>query len=202
VLSSAGSAPRRGRPREEGAARAAILAAADGLFYQRGLARVSLASVAGAAGVSRRTLYYHFADKEALVRAYLRDRDRSGRALFERAEARAVTVTGSILAVFESLETWFRTKEFRGCAFVNAVGEGGETVVFAGPIARRHKVALRDWFVRMCTGGGAADAGALGEQLMILFDGAMCGSSIRRDPAIARQAREAARTLLAARDLR
>jgi AcrR family transcriptional regulator len=162
---------------------------------------VSLATVANEAGVTRRTLYYHFADKDALVRVYLRNRDRSGRALFERGEAQATDAPSSVLAVFASLEAWFRTKEFRGCAFTNAIGEGRETVVFAGPIARRHKRALRDWFVRICANGGADDANALGEQLMILFDGAMCSSWTRRDPAIAGHAGAAARTLLSAHGL-
>lgn len=167
------------------------------MFYARGVARVSLATVASEAGVTRRTLYYHFEGKDALVKAYLRNRDRSSRSLFERAEARTATAAESVLAVFDSLEAWFRTKEFRGCAFTNAVGEGRETVVFAGPIARRHKLALRDWFVRVCAGGGATDASGLGEQLMILFDGAMSSSWVRRDPSVARHARSAAATLLA-----
>ena len=162
---------------------------------------MSLAAVASEAGVTRRTLYYHFADKDSLVRVYLRNRDRSGRALFERAEAQNTDAASSVLAVFASLEAWFETKEFRGCAFTNAIGEGRETVVFAGPIARRHKRALRDWFVRICANGGADDPDALGEQLMILFDGAMCSSWTRRDPAVARHAGAAARTLLSAHGL-
>jgi hypothetical protein len=103
--------------------------------------------------------------------------------------------------VFGSLEAWFRTKEFRGCAFTNAVGEGRETIVIAGPIAKRHKRALRDWFVRVCSEGGASEPVALGEQLMILFDGAMSGASTRREPEIARHAAAAARVLLAAHGL-
>jgi len=158
--------------------------------------------IAEAAGVTRRTLYYHFEDKEALVRAYLRARDRSGRALLVNARERSSSPSAAILAVFDSLEVWFRTKEFRGCAFANAVGESRDAVIFAGPIARKHKLALRDWFVDACEDAGAARPRDLAEQLMILFDGAMNGSSIRRDPAIARHARAAAQTLLAAAGVR
>ena len=125
------------------------MAAADRLFYANGLARVSLGAVAAEAGVTRRTLYYHFEDKDALVRVYLRNRDRSGRALFESVEARTADAASSTLGVLPALEACFRTKEFRGCAFVNAIGEGGEALVFAGPIARSRKRALRDWFIRM-----------------------------------------------------
>lgn len=158
--------------------------------------------IAGAAGVTRRTLYYHFEGKDELVRAYLEGRDRAGRSLFVRARAQHPSPAEAILAVFDSLEAWFRTKEFRGCAFANAIGESSETVVFAGPIARKHKLALRDWFVHVCGDAGAAHPRELAEQLLLLFDGAMNGSSIRRDPRIARHARNAAQTLLAANGIR
>ncbi|BDE07440.1 hypothetical protein WPS_27160 [Vulcanimicrobium alpinum] len=79
------------------AARRAILSAADALFYEDGVAATGLQAVAAAADVTRRTLYYHFATKEALVAEYLRRRDVSGRALVENA--------AGIEAVFDALGT-------------------------------------------------------------------------------------------------
>ena len=43
-----------------------ILRLADDLFAEHGYARVSMRVVAGAAGVTKPALYYHFRDKEAL----------------------------------------------------------------------------------------------------------------------------------------
>ena len=43
-----------------------ILRLADDLFAEHGYARVSMRIVAGAAGVTKPALYYHFRDKEAL----------------------------------------------------------------------------------------------------------------------------------------
>lgn len=173
------------------------MAAADALFYERGVASVSLEAVAAAAGVTRRTLYYHFSSKDVLVAAYLERRDRHSRALLER---RAVDRPPGrkILGVFEDLERWFHTREYRGCALTNALGEGGATVVVTTPITRRHKDAIRDWFVATCEAAGAREPATVGEMLMLLFDGAQTSAATRRDPGVARHAREAATILLRA----
>jgi AcrR family transcriptional regulator len=49
--------------------RAGIVAAARALFLERGYSRVSMAEIAGAAGVSSATLYRHFDSKTALLTA-------------------------------------------------------------------------------------------------------------------------------------
>jgi AcrR family transcriptional regulator len=51
------------------------LAAADRLFYQQGIHATGVAALAEEAHVSTRTLYQHFATKNALVEAYLRRRE-------------------------------------------------------------------------------------------------------------------------------
>jgi AcrR family transcriptional regulator len=183
-----------GRPKDVGSARAAILAAADKLFYSQGIAPVSLAAVAQSAGVTRRTIYYHFASKDDLVRAYLKARDVSGRAIVGKASVG--DPRQAIFAVFDGLERWFHSRTFRGCALTNAVGERGDTLVIAGPITHKHKRALLDWFVRAASEAGAPDAHLLGEQLMLLFDGALIAATTRRSPQAARFAREASQILL------
>jgi TetR/AcrR family transcriptional repressor of mexJK operon len=60
----------RGRPKDR-AKRAAILQAARALFLERGLTATSVEAVADEAGVSKATVYSHFADKEALLRAVM-----------------------------------------------------------------------------------------------------------------------------------
>ena len=48
-----------------------ILAAAYGQFRRRGYSRVSMEEIASAARLTKRTLYYHFASKDALLTAVL-----------------------------------------------------------------------------------------------------------------------------------
>ena len=60
-----------GRPKDLGK-RAAILAAARQMFTSQGYEGTSMDQIAGAAGVSKLTVYSHFGDKEALFAAVVR----------------------------------------------------------------------------------------------------------------------------------
>ena len=61
-----------------------ILSAAAKLFYGEGIRAVSVDAVAAKAGVTKRTLYYHFTSKDDLVAAYLAARDQPNLTLFKR----------------------------------------------------------------------------------------------------------------------
>ena len=52
-----------------------IVDAATKLFYAEGIGRVSVDAVAEKAGLTKRTLYYHFKSKDDLIAAYLDGRD-------------------------------------------------------------------------------------------------------------------------------
>jgi Transcriptional regulator len=65
--------PGPGRPKDMGK-RAAILAAAKGLFIRNAFAGTSMDAVAAEAGVSKLTVYSHFGDKDNLFREVIRAR--------------------------------------------------------------------------------------------------------------------------------
>ena len=68
--------PRSGRGRPEGGSdrkRAAIVQAALHLFLRDGFARTSVDAIADEAGVSKRTIYNHFGDKEHLFLSVIGD---------------------------------------------------------------------------------------------------------------------------------
>ncbi|MFI4936536.1 MAG: TetR/AcrR family transcriptional regulator [Caulobacterales bacterium] len=168
-----------------------ILKTADALFYGRGIRAVGVDLVAAKAGISKRTLYNHFASKDALIVAYLEGR------------ARPNPITDAppkeqILKLFERLERGFADRGFRGCPFVNAVAELGEPEHPARAIARAFKEERRLWFRELAKRLGAANPEALSMQLALLLDGAIAGALVRGDPSVARAARAAARVLIEA----
>eukprot|EP01034_Spumella_vulgaris_P018966 gene18966-24243_t len=64
--------------------RETIVASAAKLFYAQGIRAVSVDAVAEAAGVTKRTLYYHFESKDELIAAYLEGRDQPNLLLFRK----------------------------------------------------------------------------------------------------------------------
>jgi AcrR family transcriptional regulator len=194
VPSRGGTAGSKRRPPDQ--ARTSVLAAADRLFYETGVRAVGVDAVAEAAGVTKRTLYYHFPTKEALVAAYLVARDGPTRLAIERTTGEHALPGDRILAVFDHLERWFRTSEYHGCPFNNAVAEqlGSE----AAAIARRHKTAVAAWLSDQAQLGGARLPKQLGAQLMVLIDGALNGAAVLDSPEPARTARSVAAALLRA----
>ncbi|MGI5221763.1 TetR/AcrR family transcriptional regulator [Nocardia sp. CA-290969] len=177
---------------------AQVLAAADRLFNDRGVQAVGMDSIRDAANVPLKRLYRLFPSKSALVCAVLERRDRDVRsAIAEYVEARADTPRERILAVFDYLLEWFAEPGFRGCLFINTVGELGGTSDDVGRIARRHKLAVRDYLAELVA--ECSYPADLADQLMILANGAMATAAVQGDgPHVAQQARAAAATLLSA----
>jgi AcrR family transcriptional regulator len=170
-----------------------ILETADRLFYGQGTA-VGVDTIAAEAGVSKRTLYNHFPRKDDLIAAYLQRR--------LRAIATSAAPPGQqILDDFDRLERAFGAEGFRGCAFVNAVAELKDPKHAANAIALRFKELRRQWFRSLLERGGAADPDGLSLQLLLLVDGAIAAALVRKDPTVARAAKEAARVLLRAAGL-
>jgi AcrR family transcriptional regulator len=152
-------------------------------------------TIAEAAGVTKRTLYYHFPSKEALIAAYLEARDGAIRLVIDGMVARLEHAPAErILAMFDHLEQWFQTPAYRGCPFNNAVAE--DTGPEALEIVRRHKAVLRGWLSEQAQLAGARDPKRLGAELLLLVDGALNGALVFGSAEPARTARRVAETLL------
>jgi len=168
-----------------------ILKTADSLFYGEGIRAVGVDTIASEVGISKRTLYNYFPSKDDLIVAYLARRLRPT-AVSELPPAE------QILGNFDQLERSLADDGFRGCPFVNAVAELKEPGHAANKIALAFKDQSRTWFRELLSRLEIANPESLAMQLMLLVDGAIAAAVVRRDPKMARTAREAARVLLVA----
>ena len=168
-----------------------ILKTADSLFYGEGIRAVGVDTIASEVGISKRTLYNYFPSKDDLIVAYLARRLRPT-AVSELPPAE------QILGNFDQLERSLADDGFRGCPFVNAVAELKEPGHTANKIALAFKDQSRTWFRELLSRLEIANPESLAMQLMLLVDGAIAAAVVRRDPKMARVAREAARVLLLA----
>jgi AcrR family transcriptional regulator len=172
-----------------------ILAAADKLFYTKGIRAVGVDAVAAAAGVSKRTLYNHYPSKDALIAAYLQAR-------FRHVAPSDAPAREQILGAFDRLERMLADGSFRGCPYVNAVTELGDPRHAAARISIQFKEQRRLWYRALLERIGAKDPDALATQLQILAEGVLAAGIVRGDPAVARSARAAAEVLLDAAKVR
>lgn len=176
----------------------AILAAADRLFYERGIAAVAVTDVRDAAGVSLRRLYASYPSKRELVAGWLQDRHVHWMAWFTAAVKRhSATGTDPLLATFDALIDWRADPGFRGCAFINAIAETAEVTGEHRAIVIEHKRSLIDHLVAMASTSHPGAPQWLPPAMSVLIDGAIVESAIFRsdDPILA--ARHAAERLLA-----
>ena len=184
--------------RDSSETRRRLIAAADGLFYGQGIRAVGVDAVAEAAGVTKRTLYYHFASKDDLIAAYLEERDlptlgRYQGLIPEPGEPAARQVR----RIFEQLGKNAKHPSWRGCSFLRAAAEFANLPGHpARVVAARHKKRFEGWLNEILTADGFTEAADLARQIMILFDGAVAQILVHRDPSYALSARDAASTLL------
>src|SRR3954465_5775091 len=101
-----------------------IISAANALFYNDGIRGVSVDAVAAKAGVTKRTLYYHFKSKDDLIAAYLDGRDQPNikqmASWFEAAEGDA---EHRVEAIFPNLARVARHPKWKGCGFLRTAAE-------------------------------------------------------------------------------
>jgi AcrR family transcriptional regulator len=163
-----------------------ILSTADRLFNGEGIRAVGVDKIAAEIGISKRTLYNYYPSKDELVIAYLTRR-------YTAAKTTTRPPLEQVLHLFDWLERWFGSDNFRGCPFVNAVAELGSP---AAKIACDFKEQRRLWLREMLSRAELRDADDLATQLALLIEGAISTALVRSDPRAARVAKSAARVLL------
>lgn len=120
-------------------ARDRILLAAHDLFYRDGVRATGIDRVIAASGVAKLTFYRHFPSKNDLILAYLDYRHQRWLAWFADALARH---GGNAAAIVPAMRDWLADPGFRGCAFLNSVGELAGVLPEVRDITRAHKAQV------------------------------------------------------------
>lgn len=157
----------------------AVLAAADALFYERGIAGVGMADVRDASGVSLRRLYTLYPSKRDLVAAWLDDRHVRWMAWFTTSVSRlAGGGTDPLLVTFDAIEEWVHAPGYRGCAFLNAIAETTEIDDAHRAIVADHKRALIEHLASLATAAHPEAPDWLPETIGVLIDGAIVQAAV------------------------
>lgn len=174
-----------------------MLDAADVLFYEEGIRATGVEAVAEGAGVTKMTLYAHFASKDDLILAYLKERDRRWRDSLERRLERQDESEEKLLAVFDAYREWLVEGGLRGCAYVNCAAEFSDREHPAREAVRSHKVGQRDRLAELAAEAGAAEPERLAENLFLLLEGSYVTGALEGNDGVIGRARRIAAELVA-----
>lgn len=184
-------------PRSSDATRDHILTAAYDQLYKEGFARVTMDAIARSAQVTKRTLYYHFDSKDALVAAVLNQQRVHALAHIRSwANDSAADPADFLAGLFTQLGRWSSQPGWLGSGFTRLTMELAD---MPGHPARRashhHKLAVEMWLADKLAALGARDAPELARQVMLLIEGCLSLILIHGDPTYAAAAAKAARRL-------
>ncbi len=173
-----------------------ILDVTEKLIYRHGIAATGMDFLVKTAGVSRKSIYRYFANKDELVIAALQRRDERWMQWLRTEVERSEGSGERLLALFSALKNWFGSADFRGCAFINTSGETGDPQNPVRLLAKAHKQKLFEYVLQLCQAHGTPDPERQAAQLLILIDGAITVALVMGDSTAADTAQCMAQTVL------
>jgi len=180
-----------------GSARERILEAAYELFSRHGLQSVGINTVVARSGVTKRTLYRHFASKDDLVVEFLRLREERWTKswLQGEVEQRASQPTERLLAIFDVFHEWFQRDDLEGCSFINVLLEVEDRESPVRQATGEHLAEIRVFLAQLAEEAGIERPDDFARRWHILMKGSIV-SAQEGDCEAARRAQDIGRVLL------
>lgn len=174
-----------------------IVAKALKVFYSSGFHATGMDTLVREIGISKTSIYKHFSSKEDLIAAVLTLRDENFRAwLFERMARDSSDPLDQILTLFEALDEWFRSDDFRGCMFINAAAEFPDPKDPIRSQVADHKEEVRAHLESLLIAAGYDDAKVMSRKLALLKEGAISAAYLSHSTSAAQEASDIAKALL------
>jgi AcrR family transcriptional regulator len=185
-------------PRDARKTRNHILNCGYELFYRMGFNRVGVDDIAAAAGVTKRTLYYHFDSKDALLEAALELHHQLALARIRKYEHRYTGSAEDIVSLlFAELAKWSKTPNWTGAGFTRLAMELADLSGHpARTVARRHKQAVEAWYTELLSKAGVPSPVERARELAVLAEGATSLILVHGDRSYAEVAARAAKQLV------
>lgn len=176
-----------------------ILRAAYELFYRKGVTRVSVDAIAESAGVTKRTLYYHFTSKDEVIAEVMEVQHHHLMAQYHTwLDPTSDTASDMVATLFSRLRSWADGPEWLGSGFSRVAAELAEMRGHpARRAASRHKAAVEVWLAERLAVMSAHESACLARQIMLLIEGGMNLALIHGDTQYIDSAMNAAERLVA-----
>lgn len=156
-------------------AKARIMATANELFYREGIRAVGVDRLISESQVTKATFYKHFGAKETLVVDYVNASHEAARELLDRLVSSTATIEDALHAIVDNIIDQVHSRQFRGCAFINAATEFPDSRHIVREVVSAHRdwytAFLADLFRRL----GHPMPGDAADEFVLLRDGTMSG---------------------------
>lgn len=153
-------------------ASARILRTAHDLFYRDGIRATGVDRIIQQAGVTKVTFYRHFPAKNDLILAFLEWRHQRWIRWFHDSLLSQRQQNHSFpQALAATVGEWFRSEDFRGCAFINTAVELADSLPEVLPVIRAHKRQMAEVIATFIPDD--PDPLRAGMRITLLIDGAI-----------------------------
>ncbi|WP_411096970.1 TetR/AcrR family transcriptional regulator [Streptomyces sp. 020-2-3H-GM] len=150
-----------------------ILDAAEELFRDEGIRRVSVQAIAEKAETTKMAVYRHFETKDALVAEWMRIVAADYRAAFDRVRAEHPGRPGEqIMGLARFIAEGLPAISYRGCPFINSLAELPDRSHPARQVIEEHKAHQTRRLVGLCAEAGLSDPEQAAAEITFVLEGA------------------------------
>ena len=161
-----------------------IIETASRLFYFNGYNQTGINKIIEEAGVAKASLYQHFRSKEDIAVEYLIRRHSMWMWKLNTCVEGCVTPEDKVIGTFDYLLEWLTEVDFRGCGWQNIIVDLPEDHDKIKDQAVYHKNELRKWIhntLKESDKFSDINAEEVGDEVLILIEGAIILSQIQKD---------------------
>lgn len=161
-----------------------IVEAASSLFYFQGYNQTGINQIIEEAGVAKASMYQHFRSKEDVAVAYLRGRHIMWMGKLEECINRQNYDNNKVLGCFDYLMEWLTEVNFRGCGWQNIIADlpADQSKIFDQAVFHKNEFrAFIHNLIKVDNKYSIEEAEQLGDEILILIEGAIILSQIQKN---------------------
>ena len=174
-----------------------ILVVATDLFQTRGINSTGVDTIVAVAGTTKMTLYKYFVSKENLILEVLKKGHDDFQAwLTEQLNTSSKKPSEKLLKLFEFIEEWVTSPNFRGMGFIKASAEFPNEESPVHQLSSEQSREFRQYIGSLASDANIKDAEGLALQLSLLFEGAVQAEQMKRGSGAMKYAKKASKILI------
>ena len=174
-----------------------ILVVATDLFQTRGINSTGVDTIVAVAGTTKMTLYKYFTSKENLILEVLEKGHQDFQSwLSEKLNSNAKKPSDKLQKLFEFIEEWVTSPNFRGMGFIKASAEFPNEESAVHQLSSEQSRQFRQYISSLATEANIQDADGLALQLSLIFEGAVQAEQMKRGSGAMKYAKKASKILI------